>query len=293
MVTAANPYVDKFFYLDNNLPQLIARLKAEKYDYIIDLHNNIRSWRIKNSLNVKSFSIDKLNTQKFLLTKLNIDMMPGIHITTRSLNTVSPLDVRDDGFGLDYFISSGDVVSESDIPTSHHAGFIAIVIGGSYKTKKLPVYKLRELCEKIDHPVILLGGREDARAGEQIEKSDPVKIYNAAGKFNLNESADLVRRSKLVVSHDTGLQYIACAFQKQVLAIWGGTSPKLDVEPYYGSSFVQKDSLPIYENIYLDLACQPCSKYGTKTCPLEHFNCMKNQDIDSIVTKVNQRLGKG
>jgi len=30
------------------------------------------------------------------------------------------------------------------------------------------------------------------------------------------------------------MQYIACAFNKQVLAIWGGTSPLLDVEPYYG-----------------------------------------------------------
>lgn len=292
MVTASNPHIDKFFYLDDSLDSLINELKAEQYDHVVDLHNNLRSWKIKKALKVNSYTIDKLNIEKFLLTKLSINMMPGIHITRRSLNTVRPLGIVDDGMGLDYFIPDSDIVKEKDIPTSHQAGFIAIVIGATYNTKKLPVHKLQELCFKIDHPIILIGGKEDIPAGDAIASIDPVKIYNSSGKFNLNESADLVRQSKLVISHDTGLQYIACAFQKQILAIWGGTSPKLDVEPYYGSVFMNNQTKPVYENIFLNLTCQPCSKYGTRTCPLEHFNCMEKQDIDAIVRKVHERLGK-
>ncbi|MEP6712164.1 MAG: glycosyltransferase family 9 protein, partial [Ferruginibacter sp.] len=185
-----------------------------------------------------------------------------------------------------------DVVKEHDLPTSHQAGFIAVVIGASYHTKKLPVHKLQELCYKIEHPIILLGGKENTAAGKQIAGVDPIKIYNACGKFNLNESADIVRQSKLVISNDTGLQYIACAFKKQVLAIWGATSPALDVEPYYGSLFMQQQKTPVYENIYIRLRCQPCSKYGTKICPLEHFNCMEKQDVDMIVQKVYERIGR-
>lgn len=292
MVTASNPYIDRFFYLEDDLGSLINKLKAEKYDYVVDLHNNFRSLNIKKALKTKTFTIDKLTLEKFLLTELNINVMPGIHITQRSLNTVRALGVVDDGLGLDYFIPDSDIVKEKDIPTSHHAGFIAIVIGASYFTKKLPVHKLQELCYKIDHPIILIGGKEDMEAGQAVASIDPVKVYNSCGKFNLNESADLVRQSKLVISHDTGLQYIACAFQKQILAIWGGTSPKLDVEPYYGSSYINQKALPSYENICLNLKCQPCSKYGTNTCPLDHFNCMNKQDIDHIVSKVHQRLGK-
>ncbi len=290
-VTVANPYIDKFFYFDANLDLLIDQLKEENYDYVIDLHKNFRSAKIKHKLKVPSYTIDKLSVQKFLLTQLNINTMPGRHITQRSLDAIRPLGVEDDGGGLDYFLRKEDVVLPIDIPTSHHAGYIAVVIGGSYFTKKLPVYKLQELCYKINHPVILLGGKEDHEAGQLIASVDPVKIYNASGKFTLNESADLVRQSKFVISHDTGLQYIACAFNKPVLALWGGTSPKLDVEPYYGSqSPLQKQTL--YENIYLDLSCQPCSNYGTRTCPLEHFNCMDKQDIDAIVARVHGRLGK-
>jgi len=289
IVTASNPYIDKFFYYQDDLDSLIAELKAEKYDYVIDLHNNFRSWKIRRALKVKTFKIDKLNVEKFLLTKFNIDIMPGIHITKRNLQAVAPLGVRDDGEGLDYFIPPQDIVSEEDLPTSHLAGYIAVVIGASYFTKKLPVHKLIELCSGIDHPIILIGGKGDAPAGETISSTDPVKIYNACGKFNLNESADLVRRSKLVISHDTGLQYIACAFNKQLLAIWGSTSPRLDVEPYYGSLFLQQQTRPVYENIFLDLRCQPCSK-GTNHCPLEHFHCMEMQDINSLVKKVEERL---
>ncbi|MFY7900816.1 MAG: glycosyltransferase family 9 protein, partial [Chitinophagaceae bacterium] len=78
---------------------------------------------------------------------------------------------------------------------------------------------------------------------------------------------------------DTGLLYIACAFNKPVIAIWGGTSPKLDVEPYFGTR-IQSNK---YVNILVpNLRCQPCSNFGTKTCPKGHFKCMNLQDITQI-----------
>lgn len=276
-VTEANPYIDKFFYLDNDLNKLIDELRKEDYDYVIDLHNNFRSNKIRRALNKQYRSIDKLNWQKFLLTKLRINLMPGKHITERSLETVAEFGVKNDGRGLDYFIPEKDIITEEDIPASHHAGYIAIVIGASYATKKLPVYKLQELVKQIDFPVILVGGREDVTEGEAVASVDTGKVYNACGKFNLNESADIVRRSRLVISHDTGLQYIACAFNKPVVAIWGSTSPKLNVEPYYPASVVNK-----YENVFVDLNCQPCSKYGNRKCPLGHFKCMREQNIKRI-----------
>jgi len=290
-VTEANPYIDKFFYFDKDLDSVIEQLKEEDYDYVIDLHKNFRSGKVKRALNKPSHTIDKLDWKKFLLTKLHINFMPGRHITQRSLDTVLAFGIKDDGGGLDYFIPEKDIVKEEDIPASHHAGYIAIVIGASYATKKLPIFKLKELCQKLDHPIILIGGKEDKDVAVEVSSIDPGKIYNACGKFNLNESADLVRRAKLVISHDTGLQYIASAYQKKVLAIWGATSPKLDVEPYYGSKFLEANSNKPYENILVPgLPCQPCSKYGTRKCPRGHFKCMKLQDTDYIVQQTYSRL---
>ncbi|OQY96999.1 MAG: glycosyl transferase [Sphingobacteriales bacterium UTBCD1] len=283
-VTVHNPYIDQFFYFDNDLSAVIKELKREHYDYIIDLHKNFRSFKVKLALRKPSFTIRKLNFQKFLLTQMMADFMPKRHITLRSLDTVAPLGVRDDGLGLDYFISEDDEIIRGDLPPAHQNGYVAVVIGATYYTKKLPVYKLQELCARIKMPVILVGGKEDIEAGEEIAGSDPQKIFNACGKYSLNQSADIVRKSVLVVSHDTGLQYIACAFNKRVFAVWGSTSPKLQVEPYYGTSYEN----PPYENILLSLYCQPCSKYGRNKCPLGHFNCMNHQDMNALAVKVNR-----
>ena len=274
-----NPYIDKLILLDSSWDLMIHQLMVEDYDYVIDLHKNFRSYRITNTIRTKKmkvFRYQKLSVQKFLLTRFGINTMPTTHISIRSLNTLKPLGIINDDKGLDYFISPSDQIKEKDLPASHSFGYVAIVIGASYYTKKLPVKKLQELCLSIPYPIVLIGGKEDLAEGNEIATVDDIKVYNACGKFTLNESADIVRKSKVVISHDTGLLYIACAFNKKVIAIWGGTSPQLAVEPYFGNHGK-------YENFIVpNLSCQPCSNYGTKKCPKGHFKCMNNQPIDQI-----------
>lgn len=289
-VTIANPYIDKFHYYDDDYRQTIKDVCDEQYDYIIDLHKNLRTLRLwlESDTRTKWLSYRKLSLQKFLLTRFHIDTMPGIHITQRSLNALRTLGIKDDGKGLDYFIPAAEEIKIADLPLSHQMGFMAIVIGASYFTKKLPVPKLQELCRQINHPIILVGGKEDFDEGEAVAGTDPVKIYNACGKFSLNESADIIRRAKMAISHDTGFQYIACAFHKPVLALWGGTSPKLDVEPYYGSAFPAKHT----NFIVPELPCQPCSNFGTRTCPKKHFKCMRLQNVEVIAATAVQQLSR-
>jgi heptosyltransferase-2 len=269
---------------------MVDGLKAEEFDYIIDLHHNLRTLRIKNALGVPHFSFNKLNIEKFIFVKLKWNVMPSLHIVDRYLETVKSFGVCNDGEGMDYFIPDEERVQLKDIPASHHLGFISIVIGASFYTKKLTVNKLQELCKKIAHPVILLGAKEEAAEGEAIASVDPIKVYNACGKFTLNESADLVRQSKLVIAHDTGLMHIAAALKKQVIAIWGSTTPSFGMVPYYGKAFLQRNPTP-YDDVQVHkLWCRPCTKIGRNKCPQGHFKCMKQIPIDDIVTKISLRL---
>ncbi len=288
-VTIANPYIDKFHYFKDDLSTLAADLRQENYDYIIDLHKNIRTYLLRLKLMRNKavwYSYKKLSIQKFILTKFKINLMPERHISLRCIDALSPLGIVDDGKGLDYFISDTEKIKDEYLPSGHLFGYVAIVIGASYYTKKLPVYKLQEICSLINYPIILVGGKEDAKEGEEVASVNPEKIYNACGKFTLNESADIVQRAHLVISHDTGLQYIASAYQKPTLAIWGGTSPKLQVEPFYGTS-----NKPLYKNFIVpDLSCQPCSNFGTKKCPRGHFKCMRLQKTELIVSTATSIL---
>lgn len=289
-VTAANPYIDKFHYLDDRMEDLIPCLKKEDFDLVIDLHNNLRSHQIKRAIKARSSTINKLNLQKMVLTKLKVDIMPKRHITQRSLDAAKRvLDIKDDGKGLDFFIPPEGRITKDDLPHSHVAGYIAIVIAANHFTKRMPNEKLRELCGRLDFPIVLVGGKDEQAAGNEIAELDDIKIYNACGKFSLYESADILNQARVVISMDTGMQYIACALQKPLLAIWGGTSPRLQVEPWYGSAFMKRHP-DIYENIYLDLWCQPCSKYGLSYCPLGHFNCMQKQDTEYIARRAMELM---
>lgn len=274
-----NPYVDKVHALDQDWDGMIAGLQAEKFDLIVDLHKNLRTLRVKRALpKVKVVSFRKLNIEKLLLTSfLKINIMPDVHIVDRCLDTVKYLGVKNDGKGLDYFIPQKDEVPQHDLPASHHFGYIGVVIGAALNTKKLPVDKLRELCAAIKHPIILLGGPEDRAEGELIAEQDRVKIYNACGKFNLNESAWLVKNARTIVTHDTGLMHIAAAFKKPIVSIWGNTVPAFGMTPYYGDALIASRMFEVK-----GLSCRPCSKIGYKKCPRGHFKCMNQQDVESV-----------
>lgn len=283
-ILETNPYVDKVHIVQNNISEITDQLKQERFDYIFDLHHNLRTLRIKRALKgVRAFSFQKLNIEKWIFTNFKLNVLPQEHIVDRYLETTASLGVKNDGGGLDYFIPDKDVVKQSDIPLSHSFGYIGIVIGAAHFTKKLPLDKLRELCSKIDHPIILLGGKEDHIKAYHIASVDPIKIYNACGKFTLNESADLVRRSKLIISHDTGLMHIAAAFKKRILSVWGNTVPSFGMFPY-------KTYYEVFD--VKKLWCRPCSKIGYKSCPRGHFKCMNNILVDDIVASVNALLKK-
>ncbi|MBS1946677.1 MAG: glycosyltransferase family 9 protein [Bacteroidetes bacterium] len=296
-ILAANPYIDKTHLLEDSLDAVVEKLKKEDFDYVIDLHHNLRTLRVKRGLKKHAFSFNKLNIEKWLLTALKINRLPAAHIVDRYLQTVESFGVKNDGAGLDYFIPGNELVKESDIPASHHAGYIGIVIGAAYFTKRFPVHKLKALCASLRHPVILLGGPEDKIHGDEVASSDKVKIYNACGKFSLNESADLVRRAKLIISNDTGLMHVAAAFKRPVISLWGNTVPEFGMYPYYGENFARASaSGPATNKSLFDmmeiksLSCRPCSKIGYKKCPKGHFKCMEQIDVNELEQKIYEKI---
>jgi ADP-heptose:LPS heptosyltransferase len=295
----SNPYIDKCHFLHDDIGEIIDDLKKEDFDYVIDLHHNLRTLKIKRQLGKKSFSFNKLNIEKWLQTTFKYNILPDVHIVDRYMETLEDFGVKNDGAGLDYFIPDQDRVKENDIPAAHLGGFIGVVIGAALNTKKYPLHKMEAFCKQVDHPVVLLGGKEDFDDGEKIAAHDPFKIYNACGKFRLNESADLVRRAKLVVTNDTGLMHIATAFNRTVISLWGNTVPEFGMYPYYGDNFLYGGLIkPGHHGYRLpydilevkNLECRPCSKIGYKKCPLGHFKCMEQIEVSLLLKIVRERL---
>ena len=274
-----NPYIDKIHTLSSMFNQTLDILKKEKFDLIIDLHNNLRTARFKKALGIKSFSFDKLNVRKWLLVNLKIDRMPKNHIVDRYLDTCKSLGVTNDNKGLDYFISKEEEINLNDLPSVFNNGYVALVIGAQHATKRLPLVKLEQFCKTSKEPIIVLGGKDDAANAWHLERIAPERIYNACGKYSLNQSASLVNQARIVVTHDTGLMHIAAAYKKEILAVWGNTVPEFGMYPYQTN----------HTNFEVEnLSCRPCSKIGHVVCPKKHFHCMEKQNISLLVEKAKK-----
>lgn len=288
-VIAANPHIDVIHTLDKDLNESIASLKKEKFDYVIDLHRNLRTLRVKKALDIPVFTFDKLNFRKWLYVNFKWKVMPDKSIVERYFDGLKLFKVKNDGQGLDYFIPEQQHTRPDDIPFGHSAGFVGCVIGGSYFTKKLPVEKWQEFVQQCPYPVILLGGPEDRDDGDLITAANPAKVYNACGKFNLNESADLVKRARVVVSNDTGLMHIAAAFKKPIVSLWGNTTPEMGMFPYYGFNNLNQNVSHLSVMLEVNnLGCRPCSKIGYHKCPKKHFKCMNNIPVERIIENVRK-----
>lgn len=271
-----NTNIDKVHVFTKDISEIIEELKKEKFDWMIDLHHNLRSLRLKLSLGIKTYAFNKLNFEKFMAVNFKrLNGLPPLHIVDRYFEAAKQLGVTNDGLGLDYFISNNDEFNIAQkFPKLQSSSFIALVVGGSYYTKQIPLSKLIEICNLSTEQFILLGGKSDIRIAQQLEQVCK-NVINACGELTLNQSAYVLKMSKAVVTSDTGLMHIASAYKKRIISLWGNTIPEFGMYPY----------LPGNDSKILevkDLKCRPCSKLGYKECPKKHFKCMNDISLSEI-----------
>ena len=280
---ANNPYIDRIHIFCESMNEIIPQLQKENFYHVVDLHKNIRSLMLRSKLKKPTTSYPKLSLQKWLMVNFRINLLPNLHIVDRYFKAVSSLGVKNDGMGLEYYINPYDEVFPDQVPAEFRSGYVGFAIGGKNQTKMLPLEKIIAICQKINKPVILLGGIEDREKGEKVVMELGQRVFNACGLFNLNQSVYLIKQAEMIIAHDTGLMHIAAALKKKIISVWGNTIPGLGMFPYFPERL--KENYSVFE--VKNLSCRPCSKLGYNVCPAGHFKCMLLQDEEAIATKAN------
>ena len=67
-----NPHIDKLYCFNKTINEAKSEIINENYDFIIDLHNNIRSQSLR-LLNVPIKRYSKSNFKKFIYMKFNLN----------------------------------------------------------------------------------------------------------------------------------------------------------------------------------------------------------------------------
>ncbi len=278
-ILQANPYIAKIHILQDDWQEMMRSLKAENFDFIVDLHRSLRSLRVKLNLRKPASTFKKCNFTKWRMIKLKAFSKRKLHVShvvERYLKTVKTLGISNDGQGLDYFIPDSEKPISELIP-SHFLkeGYVAIAVGSKHTTKQIPPETLLEFCKDSSANFVLLGDHLDRQKGEIIAKASNERVFNACGTLNLNQSAQVIQHTKYLITGDTGLMHIAAALKKPLVSVWGNTVPEFGMYAYFPAGMEHLSKIVQVEN----LPCRPCSKLGYNACPKGHFRCMKEIKI--------------
>lgn len=263
-----NTYINRIFSLNDK----VDFLQKNKYDYVVDLQNNLRSWKIRNKIQTKSFVFNKKSLRRYLLIYFGIDLLKN-HVVDRYFATVASLNVVNDNQGLDFNVSSS---IKPEFNTSQ--SYIAWCIGGTHNPKKLSAKQITQVVSKLKIPVVLLGGNNDLDIAEEIINNVECKsVYNFCGKLSVQESSYLIKKSKMLLTNDTGMMHIASALKMPIISFWGCTKPSLGFTPYMTD--------PSSIKIISKRSAKPCSKHG-RHCKYGKNGCIKEIDPKLIYDSV-------
>lgn len=280
-----NTQIDKLYTIEKSIDEVVNDLKEENYTHVVDLHNNLRTRALQSKLKVKTSRFPKLNIKKWWLVRFKIDRLPKIHVVDRYFQAVRALGVTNQGEAIHFSIAP-----HNEVDVKAHLGlapktYRSVALGAQFRTKQMPVDLLVKILQKIEGPIVLVGGPTDeANANEVINRMNSDIIYNATGLFNVQESASIVKQSLGLLTNDTGMMHIAAGLNVPITSVWGNTVPEFGMYPYLPK---RPELFSIHE--VKGLSCRPCSKIGFQECPKKHFDCMNKQNADKIASDFEQR----
>jgi heptosyltransferase-2 len=257
-----NEFINKIHLYESD--GLIEILKQEEFDLVVDLHKTPRTVWLSVRLGVKTFTFQKKGFHKLLYIHTRINLLKkDEHLIDRYANALQPLQVKNDGLGLDFKINPSKVF-QNPIPSAYDV----LVLGAAHATKKLPIQLCKKIINSSKKIIVLLGGKDVLDISSQL--IGVPNVIDLVGKTNLDTSAHIILQADIIYTGDTGLMHLTAALQKPMHVIWGSTDPIFGLYPYYG------DKRPLASYHINHVWCRPCTKVGRDSCPLGHFACMNH-----------------
>lgn len=269
--------------------KLVKQLKAFKFDLVVDLHANLRSFFICHSLRTKiKVRYNKRWLARFLLVHfkfLKARPIPTIDSYLEALKKIDvnsfekkpqiSLDQEGESFSEDFLIEKR--IKKDDIVVGIHPG-------ARWSTKRWDEEKFAKvaqiLSQKPELKIILFGDKKDQEIIERISLlAKDQKLFRAVN-LPLYKFMSLVKRCNCFVTNDSGPMHIASALGVPVVAIFGPTHPKLGFSPIGSENMV----------LTANIKCSPCSLHGEKRCHEKSRYCMDFIEPEMVTDAVERLL---
>lgn len=270
------------------LRELKKKLRQERYDLVLDLHNSIRSRYLRSMLGVGSIVVvDKRIKERTLLVKFKKNVYKSmVPVADRYVETVHELGIRTDGMGPELHIPDEILFGISGKMGKLRLDRFEHIVGlcpfARHATKEWPAERFIEFgmrtAKEPNDALMIFGGTLDRERAKGIVRSlsgavGAERVFDLTGELSLLESAAAMQYCDVIVSNDSGMMHLASAMEKKIVAIFGSTVEEFGFFPQTENSVVLERK---------GLYCRPCSHIGLQHCPEGHFRCMNEISVEDV-----------
>ena len=212
------PYVENLFIKNKDdgftgLITLLKKLRLTDYDLAIDLRSDALLYFIKSKIKVhklpnkKSMNLHSAEKHYYCLGGLVSNKLPDTKI----------------------WISSKEIsIAKEKIGNIKRSKILSIGLGSRFKPKNWPVTSYADLSNKLlkyFDVVILVGNKDDSKYADKFIENYHGKVINCMGKYDIIETAALIKHSDLFIGNDSGLGHVASSVGVKTFTLFGNGEP--------------------------------------------------------------------
>jgi heptosyltransferase-2 len=292
-----NPNIDNVIIFDKkgkdrglkSFKRLIRKIKFKRYDYVFSPHRSLRSTLLSYfSKSEITVGFDTAALSRLFIKK--VKYVKDIHEIQRNLKLLEPIGIEiNEIIKPDLYFHEDDVKTVNLLLRQFHISpedkFVTIAPGTIWQTKRFPEDKIIDVLDMLagdNVPVVLTGSKQDMELCRFIiDKTKNEKVYNAASKLTILQSAYLIKKSKVILTNDSSPLHLANAVGTKVVAVFGATVPEFGFYPIGKNDKVIQTS---------GLKCRPCAIHGGNKCPIKTFVCMRNINPADVYNEIKKSL---
>jgi heptosyltransferase-2 len=302
-----NPYIRNLVVYDkrgrnkiSKLKDLVSEIRKAKYDIVLSPHRSFRSALITHLSGAEIRIGFNKNSMSVLLTH-NVSYLNNVHEILRNLELVKAIP----GISLtaeNQILKPGLFPSQEDIKLVENylnpavstdlknprnlMNLLAFAPCSKWFTKQLSKNKSVELINCLadsGYRVVLIGGKDDTTYCNEIEIAvSGSNFLNFCGKLTPLQSKVVIEKSVCLISVDSAAAHLGASTGTPIVQIYGSTVPA------FGFYMLTSKNAVVENN---SLSCRPCTNHGRNSCPLKHFKCIEELDVNKIKEAVESLVG--
>lgn len=133
-------------------------------------------------------------------------------------------------------------------------------------------------AREFDLTTLVLCGPAEREGAAEIENAARHPLVRSLAKEDVSfgTTKAIIRRSRLLVTTDSGPRHIASAFETPTVVLFG------PIDPRWSRNYQRRTV-----ELSVPLDCAPC---GERVCPLGHHRCMRDLTVDRVLAAVHSLL---